>query len=98
MQAGRMAKEFLDPLTAADEGRDVRQVAMVDVQGNDQENEEIICCMAVGLVNSGRMEESLTRSGQVFRRNEKWREMTSRLFDKRWIIIGSEDLERTLSL
>ena len=98
MQTGRTAKEVLDPLTAADEGHDVRQVAMVDVQGNDQENEGIICWMAVGLANSGRMEESLTRSGQAFRRNEKWREMTSRLFDKGWMIVGSEDLERTLSL
>ena len=34
MQTGRTAKEVLDPLTAADEGHDVRQVAMVDVQGN----------------------------------------------------------------
>ena len=54
--------------------------------------------MAVGLANSGRMEESLTRSRQLFRRNEKWREMTSRLFDKRWMIVGSEGLERTQSL
>lgn len=34
MRSGRTAKEALDSLTAADEGRDVRQVAMVDVRGN----------------------------------------------------------------
>lgn len=35
MQTGRTAKDALHPLTAADEGRDVRQVVMVDVQGNE---------------------------------------------------------------
>ena len=63
-----------------------------------QENEEIVYWTAVGLANSGRVAESLPRFRQVFERNENWREMTSRLFDKGQITVGDEDLRRILSV
>ena len=62
------------------------------------ENEEIVYWTAVGLANSGRVDESLPRFRQVFERNANWRELTSRLFDKGQITVDGEDLKRILSV
>lgn len=62
------------------------------------ENEEIVYWTAVGLANSGRVDESLPRFKKVFERNEDWRELTSRLFDKGQVTVGEEDLKKILSV
>ncbi|MHC4610515.1 MAG: DUF1028 domain-containing protein, partial [Planctomycetota bacterium] len=43
MRAGRSAPDALKGLLAADEGRDVRQVAMVDAQGQVAAHTDVKC-------------------------------------------------------
>lgn len=50
MRAGRTAPEALKGLLAADEGRDVRQVAMIDAQGNVNAFTGANCIQAAGHV------------------------------------------------
>lgn len=61
------------------------------------ENEEIVYWTAVGLANSGRLEESLPKFRKVFDRNPNWREMTSRLFERGQMTVDGEGLKRILS-
>jgi uncharacterized Ntn-hydrolase superfamily protein len=54
MRAGKTARQALDGLLAADPGRDVRQVAMIDVHGNVAAHTGSRCVQAAGqFVGSG---------------------------------------------
>jgi uncharacterized Ntn-hydrolase superfamily protein len=68
MRAGRSAPEALRGLVAADEGRDVRQVAMVDAEGRVAAHTGNKCIEAAGhLVGKGySVEANLMRSDKVW--------------------------------